>query len=284
MQLYKISFKTSGKAYIGISSVSAESRFKVHSTKFKHLIGKAFKKYGKDDAELTVLAEHDDWNVLCQMEITAIIEHGTRAPVGYNLTDGGEGTVGVIYTEEQKKLASEKSKLQFSNPEVRQAQAERARIQFSTLEARKAMSEIKKAWIAANPEEWAKNRAKAKETLSTNEARKANSERAKLQFLNLEARKAASEKSKLQFSTNEARQAASERTTLHFLNPEARKVQSEKTKMQFSNPEARKAASEKSKLQFSTPEGKARQKCAIAVGFAKKAGRPFSYLPREQAA
>jgi len=297
-QLYKISFKTSGRAYIGISSMSADIRFKAHShEKNNYPIGLAFKKYGVDDAVLTILAEENDWATLCQMEIAAIAEHNTKSPNGYNITNGGEGVVGNVCTEEQNKANSERAKIRFSTPEARQANSERMTLYFSNPEARKAQSERKKAYFDSNPEAGKAHSERAKLWLSTPEARRANSERGKLRFSKQEERNAASERTKLYFSNPDARKAQSEsqklrfsnpeecksisdRQKLRFSNPESRKVLSESQKLRFSNPEEGRAISKRQKLLYSTPEARARQKCYLAVGWAKKAGRPFSYLPK----
>jgi group I intron endonuclease len=243
--LYKITFRASGKSYIGISAVSAEIRFKAHShVKNKYPIGKAFRKYGVDDAVLTVLAYCESWELLCLAEQEAIEKFNTKQPYGYNLTDGGEGINGFKHTEEQKKAYSKSQKIRFSNPEER-----------------KVLSEKSKLWM------------------STPEARQAQSEKMKLYYSNLENRTVKRRK-----STPEAREAQSKIANLYFSNPENRKAQSERAKLQFSTHEARKALSERVKLQFSTPESRIRQRCAVAVGHAKKAGRPFSYLPKGKAA
>lgn len=53
------------------------------------------KKYGSESFVLSVLATSDDWTELCALETKFISELGTKYPGGYNLTDGGEGCVGL---------------------------------------------------------------------------------------------------------------------------------------------------------------------------------------------
>jgi hypothetical protein len=302
MQLYKISFKSSKKSYIGISSISAEFRLKLHSKQPRYLIGNAFKKYGVDDATLIVLAEHDDWGTLCQMEIDAIIEHNTKAPHGYNLTDGGEGTLGVIYTEEQNRASSERSKayraanpeeaakrqeranITNSTPEARQANSQRQKLRCSTPEARKLLSKYKKDYIDNNPVKFAKQQIKAIAATQTPEFRKAAAERAKLQFSTQEARKSASEKTKNYATKNpEAWAKQIKKSNEAMQTPEARKAAYERATLQFSTPESRQAVSEKSKLISSTPISKARFACRMGAYWAKKQNRPYSPIPREAA-
>lgn len=97
--LYRITFPN-GKAYIGITSRTAESRFAEHVSdgqrvRYAHLpIYRALNKYGVTSVHLETLATVDDWQDLCALERKAIAEHGTRSPRGYNATDRGEGQLG----------------------------------------------------------------------------------------------------------------------------------------------------------------------------------------------
>jgi group I intron endonuclease len=103
MQLYKISFSTTPKVYIGISKRSAKLRFQAHcnkNVKIKSLIHKAIQKYG--NPILTILGEFDNWELLCLAEQEAIEKFNSRVPNGYNITIGGEGAVGVVHTKETK--------------------------------------------------------------------------------------------------------------------------------------------------------------------------------------
>jgi len=91
-QLYKLSFP-SGKSYIGITSQTAEARLRSHwrCRKKGTPISNALMKHGLNSVSMSVLADSEDWGLLCEMEKIAIVEHDTRYPHGYNLTVGGEG-------------------------------------------------------------------------------------------------------------------------------------------------------------------------------------------------
>lgn len=279
--LYKIDFLKIGKSYIGISSISAEHRFKLHATQPRYLIGNAFKKYGAYEAKLTVLAEHDDWAILCQMEIEAIIEHNTKAPNGYNLTSGGEGVVGNVCTEKQNKARSEARKdFMKNNPEKWAEIKAKSKEKLSTYELRQKMSESKKAFIVNNPEKWAKQRAKTTATQQTPEVRKDASETRKSYYTNNpEGAKKCQKKATEAKQTPEFRKSKSEWKKIYdatHLEEVAKRIA--KSKASHQTQEARLAASERAKLQFSNHESRIKQRCAIAVGHAKKAGRPFSYI------
>jgi hypothetical protein len=92
--LYLITGPT-GKKYIGITLRDVESRAHDHKTwgvrRGSSYLHVAMRKYGFDAFSVSVLAHSDDWSQLCDMERKAIVEHGCKAPKGYNATDGGDG-------------------------------------------------------------------------------------------------------------------------------------------------------------------------------------------------
>jgi len=94
--LYQLTFPNA-KSYIGISRKSAHERFATHcadacANKNSNLpLYRALRKHGYQCVKVQTLALSDDWAHLQQMERTAIIRLGTRAPSGYNATDGGDG-------------------------------------------------------------------------------------------------------------------------------------------------------------------------------------------------
>ncbi len=122
MQLYKISFTTTNKVYIGISSVCAKRRLSAHIHENKgSLISKAIKKHGAPI--LTIIGECDDWELLCLAEQEAISKFNSITPHGYNLTQGGEGSIGITQSNETRlkrsnalkgRIKSEDEKLKLS--------------------------------------------------------------------------------------------------------------------------------------------------------------------------
>lgn len=110
MFLYCLTNRFNGKRYIGVTTMSLSARWKAHvgfAQRFvtNTLLAKAIRKYGKD----AFVMEMMDSLPLCStlpelfaLERAAIKREGTKAPRGYNLTDGGEGTIGYKYTEEQR--------------------------------------------------------------------------------------------------------------------------------------------------------------------------------------
>lgn len=109
MYLYKISFPKhlTAKCYIGITSQTLKKRFKGHCRlSSDSLVSRAIKKHGKGNSIITVFGECDSWELLCLAEIEAIEKFNTFAPNGYNLTKGGEGLNGHVFTELHKKRIS----------------------------------------------------------------------------------------------------------------------------------------------------------------------------------
>jgi group I intron endonuclease len=228
-QLYLITFKTSGKSYVGISSKSAAHRWKYHIKPGNQLpIGRAFKKYGLADAVVTILAVSDSWLALCAMETIAIAEHKTMQPHGYNLTSGGEGVQGYVHTRAVRDAQSERSKKQFANPEFRASR----------------MEQTKKQWTDPSSREYL-----------------------------LAMRKKAHQKPEVivKFSSGQKRR---------FSEHAERAAASARAKKQWANPEARADMAARTKARFADPEQRTRLLMAQALGWAKKAGRPFSYIPQ----
>lgn len=153
--LYKLT-SPSGKSYIGISSIGFESRWQQHCRNAKNncnecrAIYAAIRKYGPKNFTCKVLYEEDSWERLCEMESAAIIEHGTFSPGGYNLTLGGEGTVGCQPSETARRKMSEAQKRLGNNPKHAARRKE---------SLKKAVSIRAKRWharSAAEKEAWGK--------------------------------------------------------------------------------------------------------------------------------
>ena len=120
---YLITNKITKKQYIGITSKSVKHRWKVHKMDCKHTksgyknhLHNSMMKYGVENFEIKSITKADSWEEICQWEIQAIKEYGTKTPGGYNLTDGGEGCYGIKRTESTKRKISESKKAYYKNP------------------------------------------------------------------------------------------------------------------------------------------------------------------------
>lgn len=108
--LYKLDFPN-GKSYIGITKHTADIRFKKHCSvnSAQLAIHRAINKYGKDNIKVNTLVI-GSMDYLMELEKTAIKSFDTKYPHGYNLTDGGEGTFGVVRNSECRRRMSESKK------------------------------------------------------------------------------------------------------------------------------------------------------------------------------
>ena len=102
--VYKHTFPNN-KVYIGITQQEPEKRWKnglgydAHQT----LMKRAIKKYGWKNIKHEILYKNLNKNEACNKEIELIaLYDSTNKQKGYNVSQGGEGTIGVKPTEESK--------------------------------------------------------------------------------------------------------------------------------------------------------------------------------------
>jgi len=254
--IYKIQFPN-GKNYIGLTTTSLEQRKREHKCCAKNenntnLLYNALRKYDMVDTfELIEIDTADTLEELCEKEIRYIQEYNSYYldGNGYNMTYGGDGVIGYVYTEEDKLKMSEAQKKRFENPEAIQQ-----------------MSEIKKIYYENNPDAGKEHSEKMKKHFENPEAIKKNSEAQKKRYENPEAIQKCSEAQKKRFENNpEARQQMSEIKKKYFENnPEARQKCSETLKKRFENPEVRQQQSEARKKYYEhNPEAKQKHGDAI---------------------
>jgi hypothetical protein len=122
--LYQLTFPN-GKSYIGITAGKPALRFRRHLATAKwekqrgnRAVCAAIRKHGMPVPHILAIA--DDWNYLTDIEKKAIIAFGTKAPGGYNLTDGGDGAHGVTRSEKERAVIGRLSKERFTSSEFRE--------------------------------------------------------------------------------------------------------------------------------------------------------------------
>ncbi len=107
--VYKIVNKINEKVYIGKTIKNGLSRFKEHvynaiTYQEPYKFYRAIRKYGKENFELIILLNSENDEVLKKMEIFFIVKYKSMEDgFGYNMTEGGDGSVGYRHTEETKK-------------------------------------------------------------------------------------------------------------------------------------------------------------------------------------
>jgi group I intron endonuclease len=192
--IYKISFPN-GKQYIGQTKNSIKQRKGEHiscsrSNKPKYILHKAIKLYGEESFEMIEIANAINKEELNSLEIYYIKENNTyfKNGSGYNMTFGGEGNSGYVFTDEIKKKMSMIKKIYLkNNPEAIKKHKENMK-NYWTEEKKLAMSILKKEQHKNNPEiveKWKKSRGEWSNEERTNhsllikEQFKKNPERAK---------------------------------------------------------------------------------------------------------
>jgi group I intron endonuclease len=118
--VYMHTNKINNKVYVGITSRNPGERWGNngnHYTKDKQpVFYNAIQKYGWDGFEHIIFAENLIEHEAKQIEIKLIALYKTNCrryknpELGYNMTDGGDGTVGRLCTEETKRKISDKAK------------------------------------------------------------------------------------------------------------------------------------------------------------------------------
>lgn len=91
------------KYYIGITSLELQRRWKVNGSGYKRqrIFWNAIQKYGWDNLKHVLISDNLTHNEACEMEIELIQRYSTtNREFGYNLTKGGEGSVGYMHSEE----------------------------------------------------------------------------------------------------------------------------------------------------------------------------------------
>ena len=255
--LYGIFFPNE-KVYIGLTTTSLEQRKEGHKKCVKNndprLLYKALRKYNMVDTfELIEIDDADTKEELCEKEIGYIrMYRSSEKEYGYNMTCGGEGVIGYVYTEEDKKKMSEAIKKAYEKTGAREKRSEIMKKRFEKPGAREKQSETIKQYFIDNPEAVRKLSEATKAHFAKPGAREKQSETIKQYFIdNPEAVRKLSEATKAQFAKPGAREKHSETIKKAYEKPGAREKLSEKRKTFYKeNPDAGIKYGEKMKKYF----------------------------------
>jgi group I intron endonuclease len=96
---YLVTNQETGKQYVGIvgrNGKTIAARWKEHCNKSDRRSGhlylhRAIRKHGRQVFTVEHIASALSWDDLCATERSLILQYGTRAPAGYNMTGGGQG-------------------------------------------------------------------------------------------------------------------------------------------------------------------------------------------------
>ena len=114
------------KQYVGIT-MDMGKRWNEHKivSNTKTALGRAMQKYGAVNFVIEHVASATEWKNAGMVEAALIKQLNTRSPYGYNLTDGGDGTLGFRHTPEECQRRSERCPTR--NPEVMKLIADKQR-------------------------------------------------------------------------------------------------------------------------------------------------------------
>lgn len=103
--LYIVTNACNGKQYVGLTK-NLDRRLKQHMSAngSAPALHAAIKKHGANNFVFSHICDAFDFEAACDLERMLIQQHNTKAPCGYNLTDGGEGVVGRPMTEKDKQV------------------------------------------------------------------------------------------------------------------------------------------------------------------------------------
>lgn len=96
---------------------------KAHAKNGRSAIQGAIRKYGENSFSIEHIGSSWSYTDLCAMERSVILQENTIYPHGYNLTYGGEGTVGTKHTPEHIEKAAAKRRGRKASAETRAKQS-----------------------------------------------------------------------------------------------------------------------------------------------------------------
>lgn len=113
-EVYKITNKLTNKVYIGITNQGSGARYRHHwyesRTGEPSPIHRSMAKYGEENFTLEIIDFADTYDELKEKEKYWIKWYNsTDRSIGYNLTEGGDGTFGRMHSEETKEKNQTKS-------------------------------------------------------------------------------------------------------------------------------------------------------------------------------
>lgn len=107
MHAYLLTNRATGQRYVGITSQVPKNRWRAHVTQAKRgiyqtLLHQAIREHGDETFDFIVLQEFHDYDEMLQAERVLIREHNSLVPNGYNMTIGGQGTMGYKWKESDR--------------------------------------------------------------------------------------------------------------------------------------------------------------------------------------
>lgn len=144
-EVYKITNKVNNKIYIGITNQGAGVRYLHHLYEARSgspfPIHNAIRKYGKDNFTLEIIELCGTSEILKEREKYWIaFYNSTDRNIGYNMTEGGDGTFGRRHSEETKEKIRQKALGRKHSEEAKKKMSEYRKANY-TEEHRKSIAE-----------------------------------------------------------------------------------------------------------------------------------------------
>lgn len=130
-EIYKITNKENSKIYIGLTIQGTRTRYLHHLYEARSgsnfPIHRAIRKYGEHNFEVEVIKSIEASEELKELEKFYIKElKANNRKFGYNLTEGGDGTLGKKHSEKTKEKIRQKAIGRIYSEETRQRQRDAA--------------------------------------------------------------------------------------------------------------------------------------------------------------
>lgn len=131
--VYKITNKVNNKVYIGITSKGLSARWKEHLYNAEHgcpfKLHNALRKYGKENFSIELIDFCNSWEELEEKERYYISEYKSlQDEFGYNMTEGGDGTIGRYVTMETRDKIRQKALGREVSEETREKLSEAGKV------------------------------------------------------------------------------------------------------------------------------------------------------------
>lgn len=109
--IYRYTNLLNGKVYVGKTAYTLAHRGGSHLSEARlgcrRPFHAALRKYGIENFRIEVIDKANDPELAAFKETFHIALNGSKVPHGYNVTDGGEGAVGRVFTDEHKARLSQ---------------------------------------------------------------------------------------------------------------------------------------------------------------------------------
>lgn len=238
--IYKITNMETGRCYVGATVGPILRRLRGHwnqttgKVASKQRLHRSMQKHGFKTFCIEALAEAVNQREAIAIERAMIAEHNTLSPNGYNLSTGGEGSLGRHVSKETRQALREyRTGLKWSDESRAKASASH-KGQKWTPEKRAVMNEIQ-----TSDDYRAKmrvNSAKRAPTIHTAESRKKLSEGVSKYYADPEKRAAQSERIKAKYRDDSEYREKCRRSSANITDEE-RKRRSDRAKKQHQDPE-----------------------------------------------